>query len=147
MVDRIPTSGADERALDRLLAALDGEPVVAAWIFGSRAAGALGPLSDVDVGILPRYDLGTDARFRLRLRTSVEAAAAFGTDSADVVLVDEAAPSIAFAAIGGRLVLDRDPGLREIAEARIMSRYHDRVARDEAWEADALDRYARGEFA
>lgn len=133
--------------ISRLVEALADLPITRAYLFGSQAAGTTGPLSDVDIAIVPAAAVSLSERLALQGRASVRAAAAAGVDHADVVLLDEAPPGIAFAAIRGRLLFDHDPATREIIEARIMSAYFDRQSAEARWESETLARYARGEFA
>lgn len=126
---------------------LDHEPVTHAYVFGSFAKGAAGPLSDVDVAILPREGVPAEERMALASRVSLAASEAFGVDRADVVLLDEAPPALAFEAIQGRILVDRSTLEREMLEARIMSAYHDRAPREARWNEETLRRYRRGEFA
>jgi predicted nucleotidyltransferase len=126
---------------------LEREPIVRAYLFGSQVTGAAGPLSDVDVAILPRPEVRAEERLLLQGRVSLAAAAAYGVDHADVVLLDEAPPGVAFAAISGTLLLDQDPASRETSEARIMSVHHDRAYAEARWTRATLARYAKGEFA
>lgn len=131
----------------RLAHALAHERVSAAWLFGSRASGTASPLSDVDVGVLPDAEMSAEERFALVGRVASAAEAAFRVPHADVVLVDEASPHIAFAAIRGRLLVNRHDERRWLAEARIMSTYHDRRHADERWLSWTKERYGRGDFA
>lgn len=104
---------------------LERERVVAAWIFGSQTTGTAGPLSDLDLALLPVPEVGDKERLLLRGRVSDEAAHLWEVDHCDVVLVDEAPPQLAFEAIQGELVFDRDPDTRILAETRIQRIYHD----------------------
>lgn len=131
----------------RLAQALAREPLSAAWLFGSRVGGQHGPLSDVDIGILPRRGLDADERHALRGRVADAAERAYGVPHADVLFVDEAAPHLAFAAISGRIILNADNEHRWMTEARVMTEHHDRRHADERWLATTRERYARGEFA
>lgn len=132
---------------DRLADALADEPVAAAYLFGSRARDEPGPLSDVDVAVLPERGLSGDQRLRLKLRTSAIAAEAWGVERADVVVLDEAPPALAFEAIRGTLLLERDRTRRVRAEARILSAYHDRRWHDDRWAEETTQRYRRGSVA
>lgn len=134
-------------AADRLAEALADEPVSAAYLFGSLSEGRQGPLSDVDVGLLPEPGLTGEQRLRLKLRLSAVAADAAGVERADVVLLDEAPPALAFEAIRGRLLLDRDRDRRVRAEAQILSAYHDRRWHDARWAEMTRERYRRGDVA
>lgn len=128
---------------DRLLEALANLPLQTVYIFGSQAQDTTTPLSDVDIAIVPQPSVEDDERLRLTSRVSMRAAAAFETDQADVILLDEAPPGIAFEAIRGERILDEDPAKRIQMEARIQSAYHDRRYYEERWEREALERYKK----
>lgn len=132
---------------EELASALARLPISAAWIFGSQAEDRAGPLSDVDVGILPLASLTREAREKLRGEAAALAESSFRVHHADVVFVDEAAPHLAFAAISGKLIVENDHERRWMTEARIMSSYHDRRHADERWLEMTKARYAKGEFA
>jgi predicted nucleotidyltransferase len=132
--------------VERLQARLEDLPIQTAYLFGSQAEGNTGPLSDVDIAILPQLNVGEDQRLVLRGKVAERARAACQTEHADVVLLDEADPSLAFEAIQGELVLDRDPEARILAEARIMSKHYDRSFHADRWEDETLDRFRREAF-
>lgn len=111
--------------VEALARELDLRPVVRAYLFGSQATGRSGALSDVDLAVLPEPSVPPTARLDLQSRLSL----------------------LAFAAIRGRLLLDKRPETREAMEARIMSVYHDRRAKEDRWEATTAARHRRGEFA
>lgn len=126
---------------DSLLEELEGLPLQTVYIFGSQAEGTTTPLSDVDIAIVPGPSVEDDERLRLAGRVSMRAAAVFETDRADVILLDEAPPGIAFEAIRGERILDEDPAKRVQLEARIQSAFHDRRYYDDRWGQEALERY------
>lgn len=135
-----------ERA-ERLTAGLSKLPIVRAYLFGSQARGDSGPLSDVDVAILPAAQVQPRERADLAERVATLAAHIYGVPRGDAVLLDDAPPALAFAAIGGILILDNDAAGRTEFEARIASTFHDRLYYESRWERETLQRYARGEFA
>lgn len=120
---------------------------MAAWLFGSQAEGETTRLSDVDLGILVERGLPQEAASILRNRLSLRVAAIYDVDRCDVVLVDKAPPSLAFEAVQGELLLDRDPDRRIELEAAIMSRYHDRQPKERRWERMTLERMREEGFA
>lgn len=83
----------DDNLVDRLRAAareaLPGEPVVVAYLFGSRAAGRPRPRSDTDVALLLDHVPEPAARRALlaRVATAFEAAA---RTEVDLVVLDDA---------------------------------------------------------
>lgn len=122
-------------------------PLRTVYLFGSTAEGREGPLSDVDLAVVPQSEVRDHERLSLCGKVAGRASAVFGTEHADVVLLDEAPPGIAFHAIKGVLVVDRDPTARVLLEARIQSFYHDRRFHEARWERETLERYKRGAFA
>ncbi|MHB8586715.1 MAG: type VII toxin-antitoxin system MntA family adenylyltransferase antitoxin [Thermoplasmatota archaeon] len=126
----------------RLIAALSQMPITRAYLFGSCAGGNHGPLSDVDVAVLP--DDSAVNRLALVGQIHEIAPAAYGVPRADVVLLDEAPPAIAFHAIDGRVLFGRDPDRRAAFESRIMRLYQDRDAFEEAWMRSFERRHAEG---
>lgn len=80
----------DASARERLAGALDQDGVVAAYLFGSQASGAAGPLSDVDLAVWVDPGLGSADRLELRRRLAGAAAAAVGSDEVDVVVLNGA---------------------------------------------------------
>jgi len=115
-----------------MLHVLKSEPaVVAAYLFGSEAAGKARPDSDVDIAVLLRPGSShgpSDANLDVDLALSERLRAALRGRRVDVVVLDRAPLSLAFEAVKGELLFSRDDdGRRIVAEASIMSRYHDRV--------------------
>lgn len=130
-----------------LKAQLQEEPILAAWLFGSAARDDMGPLSDVDVALLPRSGLDDRERLRVIGRIASAAQKAWGVGHADVVFVDEAPPDLAFEAVQGELLIDHDPDGRILKEARIASIYHDRRYYADRRRRLNSDRWRKGEFA
>jgi predicted nucleotidyltransferase len=96
-----------------------------AYLFGSRAAGEDGPLSDYDFAVyldgIPKARMGT-----LRLTLIEELSRAFATDKVDVVLLNTAAsPELKYAIVrDGELIFEREP-YRVRVEPRILNEYFD----------------------
>lgn len=103
------------------------EDVVFAYLFGSRGAGSTHPRADVDVGVFLRGPTGADPAEWPKLALTNLLTSALRRDDVDVVLLNDASPALAFEALRGKLILSRDEGTRIEAEARIMSRYYDRL--------------------
>lgn len=137
----------DEEAKRLLKRGLQEEPVVAAWLFGSAARGERGPLSDVDVALLPEEGIGPRERLGLLSRVAAAAEQAWRADHCDVVYIDEAPVEVAFEAVHGELLLDRDPGTRVVKEARILSTYHDRRHYADRRRRLNAERWQKGDFA
>ncbi len=99
------------------------EDVIFAYLFGSRAHGSDHPRADVDVALY----LQESREPWPALDFTNLLSAAVHRDDVDVVILNDAPPTLAFEAIKGTLILSRDEGARVDAEARIMSMYHDRL--------------------
>ena len=104
------SSQEDKTALLGALRELASPEVVSAYLFGSHAEGRAHRESDVDVGVLFRWDLDRAARFDLRVRLAAELPGRLGARDVDVVVLNDAPPTL-----GRRIVLDgerllcRDP--------------------------------------
>lgn len=93
------------------LAGPAGAGVVSAYLFGSHAAGRAHRESDVDVAVLLDRAVCPDARrrFESRLQMSAQLAAALGTNDVDLVVLNDAPPTLARAiVVGGRRLFCRD---------------------------------------
>jgi uncharacterized protein len=69
-----------------------GLPIVTAYLFGSRARGQSGPISDFDIAVQTTHGLSAQKRFKLKLTLIDRLAKLFKTDAIDVVLLEEATP-------------------------------------------------------
>ena len=113
----------DQGALETIRQVLGKEPnVLAAWLFGSQASGRSGPDSDVDIAILCKERL----TYREHLRIAGELERSLGVERVDLVSLDASQPVLAFEAIRGRQVLDRDPSAR-VAFVSLVSRVYEDV--------------------
>ena len=111
----------DEDELKSILA--DVPEVSLVYLFGSRAGGIVGPLSDYDLGVL--VDRGYDTP-ELRARLTHEFVRRLGTERVDVVLLNHAPIELAYAVIAeGKLLYQRDVATRVEYEASVLSRYGD----------------------
>jgi predicted nucleotidyltransferase len=94
---------------------LDGSPqpgLVAAYLFGSHAAGRAHRESDVDVAVLLAWDVHPTARARFdeRLRLSALLAAALGTGRIDLAVLNDVPPHLGRRIVtAGRRVFCADP--------------------------------------
>jgi predicted nucleotidyltransferase len=120
------TDLAPEDLIERLQDVLARHPAVAvAYLFGSRARGRTSPLSDIDVAVLLDRAFVGD-RFALQLELAGSIAAAVGSDAVDVVLLDDAPPSLAYRVLrDGRVILCRDELLRVRHRLRAIDEYLD----------------------
>jgi len=98
-----------ESSLATVLAADPG--VVAGYLFGSHAEGRVHRDSDVDLGVLFNREVYDTARrrFEARLRLTGELGRALGRTDVDLVVLNDAPPSLARAIVTrGRRVFCRD---------------------------------------
>ena len=93
----------------RLIAALEREPISAAYLFGSRASGTAGPLSDTDLAVLVEPTIGIDERFRLRLELIAQATRLLRTDRVDLIVLNDAPVLLRHRVIrDGELLVERE---------------------------------------
>ncbi len=136
----------DAVARERLAGALDREPVAAAYLFGSQATRAPGPLSDVDVAVALTAHPG-EATPDVRADLLVAAIDALGTDEVDLVLLDRAPPLFRHRVLrDGVLLVDRDPLARVRFETRALLDYLDTAPLREVLSAGRRGRLAEGRF-
>lgn len=104
---------------------LEAQPKIqAAWLFGSGHTGRARPDSDVDIGLLTSEPLTTEELIDLAGRLERE----LGVERVDLVELEAASPVLAFEAISGRSLLNRDPH-RVAAFVSLTSRiYEDTMA-------------------
>lgn len=111
---------------ERLKAVLASEPgLLAAWLFGSRAAGRTHPGSDIDIALLYERPpaLARLAALRARLQE------ALGMEDVDLVVLDEETPSVlAFEAVSGSLLHCRDRDRLAACVSEIARQYEDDMA-------------------
>src|SRR5262249_27820525 len=116
-----------------LRATLQTEPaVVAAYVFGSVASGAAGPLSDIDVALLVD---GPQERRAVCDRMTDVLARRLHTSHVDVISLSDAPVPLRYRVVrDGRLVLSRDARLIERFVAETILQYLDfKPLRDRAF--------------
>lgn len=138
----------DNEALERAVehASRDLPAVLAVYLFGSARDGTMRPDSDVDLAVL--LEPSTQALRRLDIRTTLASRLeAVVRRRVQVVALAEADPILAFHALSGRLLLDRDPVERSLATVRMINRYEDERFTIEQFYRPALAaRALRGTF-
>lgn len=109
---------------DKIEQVITREPDIAlVYLFGSRATGAVGPLSDYDLAVW--LDRGSTTLAWLA-KLQHEFACALGTDRIDLVVLNEAPIELAYRVIAqGKLLYQRDIATRVEYEADVLSRYGD----------------------
>ncbi len=139
-----------ERLRGQLLPVFGTRPeAVAVFVFGSRARGAAGPMSDVDIAVLLT---ATAARLHradeYKARLLADLMSALGTRDVDLVLLNEAPPLLSHRVLRDGVPL-RVTDERALAEFRFFSlqTYLDTKPLREMQAAALRDRLARGEFA
>jgi predicted nucleotidyltransferase len=112
------------------------EGVRLVYLFGSRVAGDLGPMSDYDLALL--VDRAVDGR-PVQARLAHELAHALQTDRVDVLLLNRAPVELAYAVIAqGALLYEQDVATRVEYEAMVLGRYGDLLPMLRAQRADIL---------
>ncbi|MHB0980782.1 MAG: type VII toxin-antitoxin system MntA family adenylyltransferase antitoxin [Thermoleophilia bacterium] len=140
-----------ETLADRLRAFCVGQDdIVAAYLFGSAAAGRPGPLSDVDVAVLldapeaaaPERIAGSrQADLSARLPT------ALGAPRVDVVILNSAPAALAFRVVGGgRVVVGGDSPERVRFEVALLRRYVDYLPLEREYTRSMRERVSRGDL-
>jgi predicted nucleotidyltransferase len=110
----------------RLIAALEREPICAAYLFGSQASGTAGPLSDTDLAVLVEPIVGVDERFRLRLELIAQATRLLQTNRVDVIVLNDAPILLRHRVIrDGELLLEREREQRVRFETATILEYLD----------------------
>lgn len=110
------------RSLGRIYPEID-----AVYLFGSRATGKSGPLSDIDIGVLLNTDhVRPKDLFRTRLNLITQAMETCGRSNVDLVLLNEAGPLLAYEVVhDGKLAYERNRQRRVSYEADTLRRYFD----------------------
>lgn len=109
--------------LELILAA---RPVRLAYLFGSHAAGRARADSDIDVAVLLDGSLSAEERFEERMHLIGELQTLFRTDDVDIVILNEAAPLLAFEVLrNGKLLYCVDPNDRVEFQVRTVREYED----------------------
>jgi len=99
--------------------------VRAVYLFGSTATGKTGKLSDIDIAVLLKEMPDAKTLLALKLDLISEFSGVFGSDRIDFVLLNDAAPLVAFEVISkGQLVYGKRKDVAEF-EANVSMQYHD----------------------
>jgi len=99
--------------------------VRAVYLFGSTATGKTGKLSDIDVAVLLKKMPDAEGLLALKLDLISEFSGVFGSNRIDFVLLNDAAPLLAFEVISkGQLVYGKRADVAGF-EANISTQYHD----------------------
>lgn len=79
---------------DALNAVFQKHGVILAYLYGSQARGAAGPLSDVDVAVLFAREVAAASRFKAILGLHTELARVFERDDVNVFDLEKGAPAL-----------------------------------------------------
>lgn len=100
--------------------------VVAVYLFGSRASGAAGPLSDIDIAVLLKEGLGKDIYSEKEMIYLSRANDILHTDEVSFVLLNKAPLTIKYGVITeAKVLFSRDEEVRLSFEERVMDEYMD----------------------
>ena len=113
-----------------------------AYLFGSFAKGAPGPLSDVDIAFYLR-DMPKSELYRKELFLIGKACEIMGTNHIDVVILNDAPLLLVFNVTREGILLKGDPNQKALYEARIMDEYFDRLHFDEVYFREFEKRLAK----
>jgi len=113
----------DDPVLQAIRGLVEAEPGVRfAYLFGSRAGGRPGPLSDYDVAVFVRK--GTDL-FRFRLAFLEKLGIAAGNAPVDLVILNQAPPVLAHRVLCTGKVIKEARSARVPFETRVLREYLD----------------------
>lgn len=128
-------------------AVLEDEEIEAVYLFGSRASGDSGPLSDIDIAFLLRSGIARERIFAKELELISLAGNCLGTEEVSVVMLDASPLAMRFEVIrGARLLFDRDPAFRLAFEVGVIREYLDFRRALDYYDAVTLDKVARGDI-
>lgn len=119
--------------------------VQAAYLFGSVARGATGPLSDVDVAVLLNSEPNTWHENKMKLMEGLTWI--FGVPRVDLVVLNNSEPTIAHKVIvEGQLIFVRDDIARVRTEKRVLKSYLDTAHLRSTHRAAIKEHLKEGEY-
>ena len=119
------------------------EHVRLAYLFGSVAEGKQGWLSDIDLAVFLDESLSKNERFNLQLKLISDLTGILKTDKVDLVIMNDAPPSLNYEIIkANHPLLVRDEEKKIDFEHGILSRYLDRRYYEKRWTSELLKRVA-----
>jgi len=116
----------DEKTLEKIVEVFKLYPKVKlVYLFGSRANGKVGPMSDYDFAVyLDEKDVLK--RFSIRLKLISEVCGALKTDDVDLVIINDIkSPLMKYNIIyGGKIIFEKKP-YKVLIEPRILNEFFD----------------------
>jgi predicted nucleotidyltransferase len=102
--------------------------VLAAYVFGSVAAGRARKGSDIDIAVLLRDTMSRPLMFQYRLNLIADIGAELRRSDVDVVILNEAPPLLAHRVLSlGKLIFERSASARIRFQVMTANRYADMV--------------------
>ncbi len=112
--------------LDQIKQIFTNQPVVAAYLYGSAVEGKLGPLSDLDFGVLLSEEVPEDRYLKKRLNFISEISEIVKPRKVDVVILNNSSPLLAQQVIStGKLIFVKDVFKKTMFENRTFKKYQD----------------------
>ena len=100
--------------------------VILAYLFGSQAGGAAGPLSDVDIAVLLGPEVPRERWGDVQIDLIGDLTSLFHRNDVDVVTLNRATPLLAWEVVRcGQRIYEPDPGVRVDFETAAFRRYVD----------------------
>ncbi len=101
-------------------------PIKFAYLFGSKARGGAGPLSDVDLAVFLDLNLDKDKRFNIRIELISKLSQIYKKE-VDLIVLNDTFNLLAYNIIfDGEVIYNIDEKARVKFEAKVMSLYFDR---------------------
>ncbi|MCR6546585.1 type VII toxin-antitoxin system MntA family adenylyltransferase antitoxin [Dehalobacterium formicoaceticum] len=123
--------------------------ILAVFLFGSYAAGRQTLLSDVDIAVLFCKTIKPKQIFTERLRLMGELSIVLGRDDIDLVVLNEAPPSLGYRVIkDGQLLYIRDGARSQLIDYQVMTmdRYFDYLPTQKIFSDGLARRMKEGRF-
>ena len=124
---------------------LPSEPVLWAYLFGSRARGTARPDSDADVAVVLSPDVAPTDRLEVQLRLARRLTRSPGLTDIDLVVLDGAPLPLRGRVVQeGRVVYSVDEGARIAYDSRTAREFYDYSIWIAPFDAEMLLRHASG---
>lgn len=121
--------------------------IIAAYLFGSYAAGRSGPLSDIDIAVLLDARLNAERYGTVRLEIINGLIELLSCDKIDVAVLNQASPVLSHGVIkNGLLLFFKNEAERSAYVARATMRYLDTVYLRKVQDRILREKIRRGEF-